>query len=182
MDEQIQTIIDNRERESLGLQVENCTKVLTACATFQHPFSSKKILQDKEGYFLHRKCQISAFFPGHNKNIISVTFFFFLISPQSYQGIKLVELVDGVCWGYVFFPISTQSYQGIKLVELVDGVNHQTYIGSAKVVFSSQIDGILPFPVGLETQVRHCRYGYNIVMWNKNHIPEWNVSEHPRIM
>ncbi|UYV61029.1 hypothetical protein LAZ67_1003179 [Cordylochernes scorpioides] len=40
------------------------------------------------------------------------------------QGIKLVELVDGVCWGCVFFffLISTQSYQGIKLVELVDGV------------------------------------------------------------
>ncbi|UYV63633.1 hypothetical protein LAZ67_2005099 [Cordylochernes scorpioides] len=42
--------------------------------------------------------------------------FFFLISTQSYQGIKLVELVDGVCWGCVFFfLISTQSYQGIKL-------------------------------------------------------------------
>ncbi|UYV81849.1 hypothetical protein LAZ67_20002689 [Cordylochernes scorpioides] len=39
------------------------------------------------------------------------------------QGIKLVELVDGVCWGCVFFfLISTQSYQGIKPVELVDGV------------------------------------------------------------
>ncbi|UYV72677.1 hypothetical protein LAZ67_10000281, partial [Cordylochernes scorpioides] len=49
--------------------------------------------------------------------------FFFLISTQSYQGIKLVELVDGVCWGCVFFfLIFTQSYQGIKLVELVDGV------------------------------------------------------------
>ncbi|UYV61071.1 hypothetical protein LAZ67_1003311 [Cordylochernes scorpioides] len=49
--------------------------------------------------------------------------FFFLISTQSYQGIKLVELVNGVCWGCVFFfLISTQSYQGIKLVELVNGV------------------------------------------------------------
>ncbi|UYV60832.1 PNPO, partial [Cordylochernes scorpioides] len=49
--------------------------------------------------------------------------FFFLISTQSYQGIKNVKLVDGVCWGCVFFfLISTQSYQGIKLVELVDGV------------------------------------------------------------
>ncbi|UYV61128.1 ETFDH [Cordylochernes scorpioides] len=53
--------------------------------------------------------------------------FFFLIFTQSYQGIKLgiklVELVDGVCWGCVFFfLISTQSYQCIKLVELVDGV------------------------------------------------------------
>ncbi|UYV60838.1 XKR6 [Cordylochernes scorpioides] len=45
-------------------------------------------------------------------------FIFFLISTQSYQGIKLVELVDGVCWGCVFFfLISTQSYQGIKLVD-----------------------------------------------------------------
>ncbi|UYV79627.1 hypothetical protein LAZ67_18000079 [Cordylochernes scorpioides] len=51
-------------------------------------------------------------------------FFLFLISTQQpYQGIKLVELVDGVCWGFVFFLISTQqSYQGIKPVELVDGV------------------------------------------------------------
>ncbi|UYV60879.1 POLR3A [Cordylochernes scorpioides] len=56
--------------------------------------------------------------------------FFFLISTQLYQGIKPVELVDGVCWGCVFFfLISTQSYQGIKFVELgikfvelVDGV------------------------------------------------------------
>ncbi|UYV60995.1 GULP1, partial [Cordylochernes scorpioides] len=50
---------------------------------------------------------------------------FFLISPQqSYQGIKSVELVDGVCgWGCVFFLISTQQpYQDIKSVELVDGV------------------------------------------------------------
>ncbi|UYV61403.1 hypothetical protein LAZ67_1004730 [Cordylochernes scorpioides] len=43
------------------------------------------------------------------------------------NGIKLVEFVDGVCWGCVFFfLISTQSYQGIKLgiklVEFVDGV------------------------------------------------------------
>ncbi|UYV65434.1 hypothetical protein LAZ67_3004375 [Cordylochernes scorpioides] len=50
-----------------------------------------------------------------------MSLFFFLISTQSYQGIKLVELVDGVCWGCLFFfLISTQSYQGIKLVELVD--------------------------------------------------------------
>ncbi|UYV61023.1 APEX2 [Cordylochernes scorpioides] len=47
--------------------------------------------------------------------------FFFRISTQSFQGIKLVKLVNGVCWGCVFFfLISTQSYQGIKLVELVD--------------------------------------------------------------
>ncbi|UYV82861.1 hypothetical protein LAZ67_22001112 [Cordylochernes scorpioides] len=40
------------------------------------------------------------------------------------RGIKLVGLVDGVCWGRVFFffLISTQSYEDIKLVEHVDGV------------------------------------------------------------
>ncbi|UYV74480.1 hypothetical protein LAZ67_11003640 [Cordylochernes scorpioides] len=43
----------------------------------------------------------------------------FLSPLTTYQGIKLVELVDGVVF---FFFISTQSYQGIKLVELVDGV------------------------------------------------------------
>ncbi|UYV83253.1 hypothetical protein LAZ67_23000299 [Cordylochernes scorpioides] len=26
---------------------------------------------------------------------------FFLISTRSYQGIKLVEFVDGVCWGWI---------------------------------------------------------------------------------
>ncbi|UYV76298.1 NTHL1 [Cordylochernes scorpioides] len=30
---------------------------------------------------------------------ISLFIFFFLISTQLYQGIKLVKLVDGVCWG-----------------------------------------------------------------------------------
>ncbi|UYV71140.1 hypothetical protein LAZ67_8001864 [Cordylochernes scorpioides] len=46
--------------------------------------------------------------------------FFFVISTQSYQAIKLVELVD--VYDVFFFLISTQSYQAIKLVELVDGV------------------------------------------------------------
>ncbi|UYV60828.1 hypothetical protein LAZ67_1002483, partial [Cordylochernes scorpioides] len=56
-------------------------------------------------------------------NLLNCCLFFFLISTQSYQGIKLVEFVDGVCWGCVFFfLIYTQSYQGIKLVEFVDGV------------------------------------------------------------
>ncbi|UYV80184.1 hypothetical protein LAZ67_18001952 [Cordylochernes scorpioides] len=50
---------------------------------------------------------------------VTIIFFFFLISTQSYQSIKLVELVDGTC---LFFLISTQLYQGIKLLELVDGV------------------------------------------------------------
>ncbi|UYV63638.1 hypothetical protein LAZ67_2005123 [Cordylochernes scorpioides] len=73
---------------------------------------------------------------NHIKSLLMVSAgdasFFFLISIQSYQsiklvelvdGIKLVELVDGVCRGCVFlFLISTESYQGIKLVELVDGV------------------------------------------------------------
>ncbi|UYV61096.1 hypothetical protein LAZ67_1003405 [Cordylochernes scorpioides] len=34
-------------------------------------------------------------------SIVAIVFFFFFISTQSYQGIKLVELVDGVCWGCV---------------------------------------------------------------------------------
>ncbi|UYV60898.1 hypothetical protein LAZ67_1002723 [Cordylochernes scorpioides] len=44
------------------------------------------------------------------------------LSNQLSWGIKLVELVYGVCWGCVFFLISTQSYQGIKFVKLVDDV------------------------------------------------------------